>query len=212
MALTRKFVIGGRLYSADEIQHEINTLEAGMVDKNSTLNQFVNANNNLKQQRDVANTALRAIAKQLGFEHFDNEQVAIEIEKLQEESAIAHQLQSDLINTDFGELRSERDYYRGILDKLCDRLNVKDIEELEHVAKYQEMGLDFASQHNEELLEQLANSQAMELKHTGRIFDLERRVRSLLKPVEEIHLEVNSDRLSDIETTKLIRVLLNLIP
>jgi hypothetical protein len=107
------------------------------------------------------------IGKQLGFECFVCEDVAAKIDELQEKAAIADQLQSDLINTDRDELQSERDYYRGILDKLCDRLNVADIEALEHVAKYQEMSLDFTSQHNDDLAQQLAESYLTDAQAEG---------------------------------------------
>jgi|GEM_PF-3676174 len=175
------------------------------ITEQTTTQQILNLTssiNKIKQQRDVADQLIEAIAAQLGIDFTgDTNEIHSAIADLK---SVAHQLQSDAINTNIGELRSERDYYRGILDKLCDRLNVKDIEELEHVAIHQEMSLNFIDQHNDELQEQLANSQAMELKHTGRIFELERRVRSLERP--------ELDRLSDIETTKLIRVLLSAIP
>lgn len=106
-----------------------------------------------------------------------------EVEDLREKSAIADQLQADLAHTDIGELRSERNYYRVILDKLCDRLNIADIESLEYAAKYQEMDLDFTAQHNDDLREKLVTSQAMALKYMKRIVELENEVRSLQEPV-----------------------------
>lgn len=103
----------------------------------------------------------------------------------------------------FNELRSERDYYRDILDKLCDRLNAPNIEALEHIAKYQEMDLDFTSQHNEDLRGKLVDSQALNLRHLNRIIELESEVRSIQEPLPE------SDRLSNAELIQLVRLLLN---
>jgi hypothetical protein len=70
----------------------------------------------------------------------------------------------------------ERDHYRDILDKLCDRLNVSNIEALEHAAKYQEMDLDFTAQHSEDLRGKLVSSQAMNLTYLNRIVELENEV------------------------------------
>lgn len=125
-----------------------------------------------------------------------------EIDELQEKAAIADQLQSDLINTDIGEIRSERDYYRGILDKLCDRLNVPNIEALEHAAKYQEMDLDFTAQYNDDLRGKLVTSQAMNLGYLNRIVELENEVRSLKEPLPE------RDRLTNAELIQLVKNLL----
>jgi hypothetical protein len=127
------------------------------------------------------------------------------------------------------DLRSERDYYRGILDKLCDRLKAQDIEALEHVAKSQEMSLDFIDQHNDDLRKKLVESQAMSLKYMNRIVELEREVRSLQEPVNTVgcgddHVDslryfvdackpnalknFDSDRLSNPELIQIIRSLL----
>jgi len=128
------------------------------------------------------------------------------------------------------DLRSERDHYRNILDKLCDRLKAQDIEALEHVAKSQEMSLDFIDQHNDDLRKKLVESQAMSLKYMNRIVELEREVRSLQEPVNTVgcgddHVDslryfadafkpnalknFDSDRLSNPELVQIIRSLLN---
>jgi hypothetical protein len=133
-------------------------------------------------------------------------------------------------NSDRDELQSERDYYRGILDTLCDRLKAQDIEALEHVAKSQEMSLDFIDQHNDDLRKKLVESQAMSLKYMNRIVELEREVRSLQEPVNTVgcgddHVDslryfvdafkpnalknFDSDRLSNPELIQIIRALLN---
>ena len=160
--------------------------------------------NRIRHQKEIADQLIESIASELGLTEFGTGADLMRQVKAERKAKELAILQLDAINTDLGEIRSERDYYRVILDKLCDRLNIKDIESLEHVAKYQEIELDYTSQHNEELQEQLANSQAAELKYTGRIFELERKVRSLERP--------ELDLLSDIETAKLIRVLLSAIP
>jgi len=164
----------------------------------------------------VAKQDLLAIAHSLELGYFNREEALAaianlkhslqlsqkEVDELQEKAAIADELQSALINTDFGELRSERDYYRGILGKLCDRLNTPDIEALEHIAIHQEMSLDFIDQHNDDLREKLAASQATNLKYMNRIVDLENELRSLKEPLPE------SDRLSNAELIQIVRSLL----
>jgi hypothetical protein len=120
--------------------------------------------------------ALDAIANQLGFNTFHAEQVSGWIKNLQGKAAI-------IDYTDFTELRSERDYYRGILDKLCDRLKVVDIEALEHVVKHQEMSIDFTLQHNDDLQEKFIAAKVMASKRLSRIVELEDELRSLQEPV-----------------------------
>lgn len=105
-------------------------------------------------------------------------------------------------DSDLSELRSERDYYRSILDNLCDRLNVPNIEALEHAAKYQEMDLDFTAQYNDDLRGKLVTSQAMNLGYLNRIVELENEVRSLKEPLPE------RDRLTNAELIQLVKNLL----
>lgn len=105
-------------------------------------------------------------------------------------------------DSDLSELRSERDYCRGILNKLCDRLNVPNIEALEHAAKYQEMDLDFTAQHSEDLRGKLVTSQATNLRYLNRIVELESEVLSLKEPLPE------SDRLTNAELIQIVRSLI----
>jgi hypothetical protein len=126
---------------------------------------------NLIAQIEALKAELEAIAKHLLIKFTgDTDEI---------HAAITELIKYSLRDNDRDELQSERDYYRGILDKLCDRLKVVDIEALEHVAKYQEMSLDFTSQHNDNLAQQLAESQATSYKYVGRIVELENELRSL---------------------------------
>lgn len=83
----------------------------------------------------------------------------------------------ELQSPDRDELQSERDYYRGILDKLCDRGNFDSIEALE---QFTDAGM---YEPRTELRQKLAESQAKTLKYMCRIVELEREVRSLREPV-----------------------------
>lgn len=83
------------------------------------------------------------------------------------------ELQKQDDSLDIRELQSECDYYRGILDKLCDRGNFDSIEALE---QFTNAGM---YEPRTELRQQLAESQAKTLKYMNRIVELENEVRSL---------------------------------
>ena len=179
-----------------------NALGYEYVDSPKSKDTLVDEIDILKSHQKMYEELLGDIVKQLGCDYCLDVVIAAKIDELKEKAAIADQLQSDLINTDIGELRSERDYYRGILDKLCDRLNVPNIEALEHAAKYQEMDLDFTAQYNDDLRGKLVTSQAMNLGYLNRIVELENEVRSLKEPLPE------RDRLTNAELIQLVKNLL----
>ena len=156
-------------------------------------------------------SCLGDISDLLGFNRFHAGQISDQLKNLQEKAAIADQIQSELkaiaqhllikftgdINeihaaitdlikyslrdSDRDELNSERSYYREILDKLCDRLGVDTIEELEDLAT-NKIDLYFRSPQSKDLHNRLAESQATSYKYVGRIIELENELRSLNDP------------------------------